>query len=149
MTKISTVYTLCVAKLEEIFPTKTRIPNPYSLKDNDSPHLVDGWGITHNGSDRRPYEICNRRVKANFAVVLSREIFKLESHEDGFDDVTLAILEDAELVQSSFYERDNLGSSDIINVNVTSISPITTVFGEKYNFVSMECLIEVDYFEQV
>ena len=149
MTKITSVYSTCIDILEALFPTKDRIPNPYSLSDNDNPHLRNAWGLKHNGSDRQPYELCNRRVKSNWSVILTKEFLKLDTHETIFDDLTLALLEDAEAVQEKFYERNNLNDPNVISVNVTSISPLNTVFGDKFSYLSVECLIEIDYFENI
>jgi hypothetical protein len=149
MTKITSVYNTCISVLTALFPTKDRIPNPYSLSDNDNPHLRNAWGIKHNGSERQSYELCKRRVKSSWSIVLTKEFLKLDTHETIFDDLTLALLEDAELVQGKFYETNNLNDSDIIAVNVTNISPVSTVFGDKFSYLSVECLMEIDYFENI
>lgn len=150
MSKVSTIYDGIVAKMIAIFPAPyTRMVNPYSLQDNPIQLMKAGWGVRYDGTNRVPYEICNRRESVNFSLVFSREFLKIETRSDAFDAPSKALLEDAKTARDAFYARDHIGISDIIKLDVTSISGIQTVLGEKYSLLTIECAIVVDYFETI
>jgi hypothetical protein len=150
MSKASTIYDGIVAKMTAIFPAPhVRLVNPYDLTDNPHQYIKIGWGVRYNGATRIPYEICNRRQSQSFSLIFTREMLKIETRSDAFDGPTKALLEDAKLAGDAFYARDHIGISDIIKLDFASETGIQTVFGEKFNMLTLECTIVVDYYEPV
>lgn len=149
MSKVSTVYDGILTKLGTIFPTLTRFPNPYDILDNPYQFMTAGYSLRYDGQNRLPYEICNRRESQNFTVILTRELLRIETRSDSFDAPTKAILEDAKTFRDAFYARDMIGLADVIKLDVTSISALESVSGDKYNLLKMECAFVIDYFEPV
>lgn len=148
-TKISSIHASIISELATLFPTKTRIPNAYSLPDNPYQFLKNGYGLKYLGSERIDFEICSRREKASFSVVFTVEFFKLDTKQTSFDDPTTTILEDAESFKVEFYKTDMISNSNIINVNVGSTSGLANLEADKYNFLSIEVNFEIDYFEEI
>ena len=146
-TKISTIHASIISKLSSIYPTKNRIPNAYSIVDNPEQLLKNSYGLKYNGSERQSYEICSRRERASFSLVLTVEFFKLDTGLTSFDDPTTTILEDAETFKFEFSKTNMLNNTDIININTTSTSGLANIQGDKYNFLSIEVNFEIDYFE--
>lgn len=149
MTKISTIHDTIISKLAALFPAMQRIPNAYSLIDNPEQFLKESYGLKYNGSERIGFEFCNRREKASFAAVFSREFFKLDTKQTAFDNPTKLILESAESFKAEFYKTDNLGDSNIIAVDVASTSGLANLTGDKYNFLNIEVQFTVDYHEVI
>ena len=149
MTKISTIHDTINARLLTIFPSKTRIPNAYSLIDNAEQFLKNGFGLKYNGSSRVDFEICNRRESADFSLVLSSEFYHLETSQTAFDSPTKTILEDAEIFKARFYKTDLLADLNIISLDVTTTSGLANLSGDKYNFLTIEINFKIDYFESI
>ena len=149
MTKISTIHDTINSTLLTIFPTKTRIPNAYSLVDNAEQFLKNGFGLKYNGSSLVAFEICNRRESADFSLVLSSEFYHLETAQTAFDSPTKTILEDAEIFKARFYKTDLLADLNIISLDVTTTSGLANLSGDKYNFLTIEINFKIDYFESI
>lgn len=150
MSKVSTIYDGILAKMNAIFPAPyTRMVNPYDLADNPIQLMKAGWGVRYDGTNRTPYEICNRRESVNFSLIFSREFLKIESRSTAFDGPSKQLLEDAKTARDAFYARDHIAVADIIKLDVTTISGIQTVLGDKFNLLTVECAIVVDYFEPI
>ena len=94
MSKVTTIYNKIVEKLSELYPDKQRIPNAYSLTDNNDNLLRDAFGLKVGGADFEEFEFCNFVVNRTFSVVLTREMFRLDSSTGEFDDRSVKMLED-------------------------------------------------------
>jgi hypothetical protein len=139
MSKITTVYNKIIEKLSELYPDKQRIPNAYSLTDNNDNLLRDSFGLKVGSADFEELEFCNFVVNRTFSVVLTREMFRLESSTGEFDDRSVKMLEDVYEVQELFFNYNELGiGDDILRVQIGSASEVTAFNGDKSNFLSME-----------
>lgn len=139
MSKITTVYNQILVKLAELYNGKTRIPNPYSIDRNNDNLLRDGYGLKVGSASFEPFEFCNFVVSREFSVILTREMFRLDSSTPEFDDRAVKLLEDVYEVQELFFNYNELGiDAEIIKVDLGSVSEITFVNTDKSNFLSME-----------
>lgn len=139
MSKITTVYNQILVKLSELYNGKTRIPNPYSIDRNNDNLLRDGYGLKVGAASFEPFEFCNFVVNREFSVILTREMFRLDSSTPEFDDRAVKLLEDVYEVQELFFNYNELGiDAEILKVDLGGVSEITTVNTDKSNFLSME-----------
>jgi len=139
MSKITTVYNKIIEKLSELYHDKQRITNAYSLTDNNDNLLRDSFGLKVGSADFEELEFCNFVVNRTFSVVLTREMFRLESSTGEFDDRSVKMLEDVYEVQELFFNYNELGiGDDILRVQIGSASEVTAFNGDKSNFLSME-----------
>jgi hypothetical protein len=138
MSKISTTHDAILSNLAALYPTKSRIPNPYSLSDNNKRFLTNGYGLRVESADFQEFEFCNFVVQRVFTVVLTKEIFRLDSDTGVTDVAVKELLEDVYEVQKLFYSYNELGiEASILKVDIGSVSAIETFLGDKQNFLSM------------
>lgn len=133
MSKISTVYSALISEIETLFPNKTRLHNPYSLDENPDLVRKDSWGLKVEGASREEIEYCNLSLSRTFTMVFLRQFVSLAGKEDGFDAVTLGILEDQQSFSQLIFSPSELGvEPDIVRIEIESISGIQELAtGEK------------------
>lgn len=138
MSKVSVVYDALIQELETLYTGKSRIPYPYSLQDNNSRFLIDGYGLTIGSSTFEQFEFCNFMNSREVSVVLTREVFRTDSDAHVIDDITKSLLEDIYEVQKLFYSYNELNvPNDIAKVDIGSVSSIEEVVSGKQSFLSM------------
>lgn len=138
MSKVSVVYDALIQELETLYTGKSRIPYPYSLPDNNSRFLIDGYGLTIGSSTFEQFEFCNFMNSREVSVVLTREVFRTDSDAHVIDDITKSLLEDIYEVQKLFYSYNELNvPNDIAKVDIGSVSSIEEVVSGKQSFLSM------------
>lgn len=133
MSKISTIYAALISAIEGQFPNKTRLHNPYSLEENPDLVRKDSWGLKVEGATREEIEYCNLSLSRTFTIVFLRQFVSLAGKEDGFDVVTVSILEDQQDFAQLVFSPTELGvESDIARIDITNISGIQELAtGEK------------------
>lgn len=133
MSKISTVYAALISSIETLYPLKTRLHNPYNLEENPDLVRKDSWGLKVEGANREDIEYCNLSLSRSFTMVFLRQFVSLAGKEDGFDVVTLGILEDQQLFSQLIFSPSELGvESDVARIEIESISGIQELAsGEK------------------
>lgn len=153
MSKITLVTAQIRAKLLELFPLDdkyTRIPNPYSLPDNNKNFLKKGYGLIIGGASYEEFEFCNFKVARTFSVVFTREFHRLDSSTKQIDEATDELLENVVAVQELFYSYSELGiEAAIAKVDLGSVSPVETFLTDKQNFLSMTVDFEFHILEQI
>jgi len=137
MSNITDVYNAILSELVTLYPNKTKIPNPYSLQDNPSNFLKNGYGLTIESTTREDGEIKNIVLEYNFTIVLTKEIVRTDSDDEKIDDNTILLLEDLFEGQKRFYQVDQLGVADKIRIIElgTATNYETFVTGDN-NFIS-------------
>ena len=144
MSEISDVYDAIIAKMASIFPSKTRIPNPYIVESNPDRCLKDSWGVAVSSGSRQELTFCHLQLERIFNIILTRETFILDSKPDGFDSSVKNLLEDARTIQLEFYKIDELGIEDKIDqLDVLTSSDIESVFVGKKKFLKIEVTISI------
>ncbi len=140
MSKVSTIYDqLKDTILPALLPNHTRIPNAYSLPDNDEGLLRQSWGLRVNTANPSDSEFKAFNVVRTFTVVLTREVVDLESQFDSIDNASKELLEDVVTLQKRLINPDQIAiESDIELIDLGNISGIEFVQGDKYNFAFIE-----------
>lgn len=137
---VTIVFNAVIEKLGELFPTKTRIPFPYSLTDNNKNFLSDGYGVLIGSSSYQPHDICTYMTDREISVVFTREVFRTDSDVETIDETVKQLAEDVNSTQALFYAYNELGVDDnIAKIDIVSTSGVEQVQGDKQNFLSMSC----------
>jgi hypothetical protein len=138
VSNITTIYNQIIAKLATTFPTKTRIPYPYSLEDNNKNLLADGYGLIIGGADYEDHEFCNYMISRSISVVFTKEVFRTDSDAVVVDDIVKALSEDVKLTQDLFYAYSELDIDvNIAKVDITSVSGVEEVVSGKQSILAM------------
>ncbi len=143
-TKISNVYDDILTELASIFPNKTRIPNAYSLENNQITFMRDSYGLRVDSAAPidRDYTVFSRF--RNFTIVLTREVVTTEVQTSQMDTAVKAMLDDFYTLQKEFLAGDQFGSSENIDiVNVGAFSGIEFFNFEKGNFINAEIAFSI------
>jgi hypothetical protein len=138
MSLVTEIYNQIVLKLEEEFPTMTRIPYAYSLPDNNSNFLKNGFGLIIGSANFTEFEFCNRVSEREISVVFSKEVFRTDSDVVKIDDIVKELLENVNTVQGLFYSYEELGIEDkILKVDIGSVSGMEEVLANSSKFLTM------------
>lgn len=140
MSNITTVYDKLVQIIGETFPEMVRVPNAYSLEDNNKQFLANGYGLKIGAGDYQEFEFCSFVVSRTVTVIFTRELFRLDSQTEKTDEVVKELLENVYETQKLFYSYNELGIEEsILKVDIGSVSGIETFLKDKQNFLSMSC----------
>lgn len=146
MSKITDVYSAVISEIETLFPSKTRLHNAYNLEENPEIVRKDSWGLRVETATREDTEFCNLSLNRQFTIVFLRHFISLAGKEDGFDAVTVSILEDQQDLSNVLYSPSELGEQAIIDrIEISNISGIQELAtGEKrylYGEITFNILI--------
>lgn len=149
MSNITTFYDTLLRASSELFPEKTKIPNPYDLTQNAENFLRDGYGITINGSSPEQGEFKNYEYGVLFSVVFAREVLKTNENTSVIETATKALFEDVHLARKDFYNVDQLGIDDNIQrIDLGASSGVEFILGDRFNFITVEVSFTA-YIEEV
>lgn len=150
MSKISTVYDAILAELAAVFPSKTQIPDPYSLTDNKIGPLKDGYGLKWNDDSFIPVEFNSHGSSYTFSVVFTRELIRLDSQYAPIHVMAKAFLEDVKLFKDELYRCDKLGvASSIDNIVIGTTSGPVNIFGDNNRYKFVELFFSINLREAV
>lgn len=140
MSKISTVIDTIRTAIPALsgFSSKTEIPNPYSLVDNNSNLLKDGWGLAVGSATADFNEFCKFFEEREFSIILTRQVFSLANCADQPVTAAKSLLEDMILIKKDLLNIDQLGiPTSIARINLGSSSGIESVNGDKFNYFTI------------
>lgn len=140
MSNVTVIYDQIISKLGTLFPTRTRIPNPYSLVDNNDRLLKFGYGLKVGSASFSEFEFCSRVSQRTFSVVFTYEMYRTDSDFFQFDDVSKKLLEDVNTIQGLFFNYNELDiEQNILKVDIDSVSEVEMVLGSgNTKYLSME-----------
>jgi hypothetical protein len=150
MSKISDVYDALIQKTSELFPSKTRLHNPYNLDENPDLVKKDAWGIKVEDASREVQQFCDLSVSRQFTLVLVKNFVSLASKENGFDAVTAALLDSQQEFCLMCVSPDELGQQSIIDlIDVTSISGIQEIVSGEKKYLFSEVTFTITISDQI
>lgn len=142
MSNITIIYNRIVEVMASTFPDRTRIPNAYSLQDNDHMFLRSGYGIKVGSSSQSTEydEFCSRNTDQEIAIVFTEDVLRLDSDEKPVDDFSLVLLEAVNTVQDLFFSYNELDIQvNIAKIDIAGTTPIEPILGNDGNkFLSIE-----------
>lgn len=150
MSNFNEVYDAIIEKLKELFPTKQRIPNPYSLEDNAVFVFVDGYGIRIDEESPFVGQFNFDATNHNVTIILTRELIRKENDYEAVDAVVKLLKDDALTLKKEFYDKGSLGidTNKLDLINFSQSSAISFFFGDKNKYMSMEVSFTIAISEQ-
>lgn len=151
MSVITTVTDNLVSRIESVLTTHTRLHNPYALEGNSEQVLKKGYGIQIGAGVNTKREVgCSRYwIQRAVGLIITREALVRELDVASKYDVEQAILEDAILLQNSFENYRNLGSSSVVDFGFSDDTGIINVFVERRSFFGIQLNYQLEYFESI
>lgn len=138
-TNVTTVYAGLLTAMAALFTTKKRIPNPYSLVDNDDLFLNNGYGLKVGAGEPQESELHNFVNGYNFSVIFTKQVYKLDQKQVKYDDDAKAILEDGVTLIKDFLNADQAGMIDNVwQIQWIGNSAIEFFRTDKNNFINLE-----------
>jgi len=140
MSKISTAIDYYVSQMATLFPNKTRVPNPYSLPDNNSLFLRDGYGIKVEGValDRQDYKHFSEAY--DIGLIFCRELLRVDSNYTNFDTAVKNLMEDHFTAREFFYDTDNMNST-IDRIQLGGTGPVSFLLAGNAHYLFIETSI--------
>jgi len=150
MTQITDVYNALVTQLGTTLSGKIRLHNPYNLEENAAIVAKDSWGLRVENATKQDLEFCDLSLERSFTVVLMRQLVSLASKEDGFDAITLGMLEDQQSVAALLSSPNELGQESKIDfINITDISGIQEMTSGEKKYLFSEVAFTITISESI
>lgn len=148
MTNVTLIHNAIKSQLSALFPTKTVIPNPFELDQNNDNFLKDGYGIFYGPGSLPDFDlgIHIQGYQREFNVVLAKKVYRLESNNDQFETVQLALIEDQNTMVNSFADIRSI-DINVVRLEYVSDSGVEFIFAEKNNYLALTTSFEVTYKE--
>lgn len=144
MSKIGIVYPAVIDKIIELFPDKARMHNPYELLENPEICRKNAWGLRVESASREDLEFCDISINRTFTIVFVRQFVTLANKEDGFDAITVSMLEDQQTFLESFFSTDKIGQGDNIErIDIESISGVNELTGDEKKYLFSEITFNI------
>lgn len=150
-TKITTIYTQIRSVVGTLLTGKTEIPNPYSLENNTELFLKNGWGVIIGSAQNSAMNIIKDDIESReFTVVITRQIFRLESDTAIMPAESLTLLEDIRTVKNDFLDFDQIGiEGSIEQIRFISASGIQFLQLGSFNFIYATLTFNFEYSETI
>lgn len=139
MSKITTVYDFLTSELATLFPSKTIIPKPITLDNNQIAFLRDSYGLYFKGKTFVDGELCKLNLAYDFGVVVCREVYRTDSNVEAHFVAEKALLEDTFTLEKHFYDVDTISIPDELDkLDVTPTSGTAEFIPGRNDFYYME-----------
>lgn len=151
MSKISSIYDAIRTAVTAKMTGKTEIPNPYSLSDNAFQFLKNGFGIKIGEGSLGALNIYKEDNEARtFTIILTREVFKMDTDPTGLISGSKTLLEDARTIKNDMLAFDQVAlPADIQKIDFVSASGIEFIGADKFNLIYNEISFTVEYSETI
>lgn len=150
MSSITTIYNALIDELEALFPLKNRMHNPYNLDNNPDICKKDSWGLRVGDAEHVVNEFCTLSLKRTFTIVVMKNFVTLSSKEDGFDAVSVSLLEDQQSICQSLYSPAEIGQGSTIDIiDITSISGVQEMVSDEKKYLFSEVTFNITISEQI
>lgn len=150
-TRISTVLDTLRTAIKTAFPTKTEIPNAYSLTDNDEMLLENGLGIAVRSGAESANQVFNYDIESRtIGIIFTKKIFRIESDVDPIKTVEKDLLEDQVTLRKLLLKNTQLSiDSSIFKVDYVGDTGPQFIFEGDFSFLSLEINFVIDIMEEI
>lgn len=137
--------------MAELFPNKTEIVRPYSLRNNTRLYLKDGWGVYPAKSSPDRFGQFNLRSEVRrFHIVLTNEVFQIDNNPSAEKAVVEKNLTDLETVKDCFLGEDQIGiDANVQKIDFTGQSGIEFLMVDNYTFIAGELSLSFSITEAI
>lgn len=149
MSDISTVYDAIITRVEAVLTSHKRLSNPYKPDENSEKVLNKGYGVRFGPGVNTNRQFNKLSVERTFGIVLTRRVYATEQAASKKASTEKSLFEDQKLILEDIEGDPTLGTSVVVKAAYTEDSGLEFVFVEKDNFLSLESIITVEYFEDI
>lgn len=151
MSKISNIYDAIRAAVAAKMTGKTEIPNPYSLSDNAFQFLKNGYGVKIGEGGNGVLNVYREDNESRiFTIILTREVFKVDTDPTGLVTGVKYLIEDARTVKNDLLAFDQIAlPTDIQKIDFVSASGVEFISADKFNLIYNEISFSVEYSETI
>jgi len=148
MSNISTAFDNFKTRLSTLLPSHVELTNPYSVEQNTEGALNQGYGVILGpGSNSKRLVGCKLSVVRSFNLVLTRKFYAQELNITGKETTAKDLFEDQKLVIADTEKNPTIGSSAIAKIEYESDNGLEFVLTEADNYLKLETVFKVEYFE--
>lgn len=148
MSNISTAFDNFKSMVASLLTSHLAITNPYAVEENTEGALTIGYGVIFGAAENTNRLVgCKMSVRRDFRLVITRKFYAQELNITGKEDAAKSLFEDQKLVIAYVEKNPTIGSSAIAKIDYVSDNGIEFVFTEKDNYLKLETVFRVEYFE--
>lgn len=151
MSKITTVYNSLIDVTAGLFFFgRTRLHNPYDIDENPDIVKKNAWGIKVNDANPEVQQYCDLSLSRSFTLVLVRNFVSLASKEDGFDAVTIDLIEAQQSFAQVLMSPSELAQPDLIDrIDIDNISGIQELTSGEKKYLLSEVTFTITISERI
>ena len=137
--------------MKELFPTKTKIIRPYSLRNNVSLFLKNGWGVYPSRSTADRFKQYNQRSELRrFNIVLTNEVFQIDHDDTAEIGIIEKQLTDFETIKDCFLGVDQIGiDGNVQKIDFVGQSGVEFITIDTFNCIVGELTLSFSITEAV
>lgn len=149
--KVTTIYETLLTKLATLYPTKTVIPNAYSLTDNPDIFLKTGYGVRVGPESRSAFQVTREDNSAReFTIFLTSQVFRLENEATNLINASKTLLDEVQALKLALLSFDQWGiEATIYKVDFSGASGIEFFKSDKSSFIYASVSFTIDYAEEL
>ena len=146
--KVTDVYNDLLAVLSTAFPSKTQLPNPYDVADNNCRFLTDGYGIAISGGvSTERFSTCTKKsILRTYTVWLTRQITTTENNINALRAIEILMYEDQLTLINGIEKDTDLQASAIRSVYADD-SGTSFIEADTGMYYALATTITVEYIE--
>lgn len=147
MSNVSSIYDAFKSEMSTTFASKTQIPNPFSIENNNDNTLRDGYGIRFGAAGLASFDLPSfQGYSREIVVTFTTQVFRTDNNILKLEDAQKALMENQNTLINSL-AKSRAFDDYAVSVEFTTDSGIEFVFGDKFSFLYIDSSFEVQYKE--
>ena len=149
MSSVTDIYTKIETNLAATFSSKTVIPNPISVSDNNDNILMDGQGFFMGASSESDIDFPTYQVyQRDIHIILTRHVYRQDNDLSELGTAQKQLFEDQNTLLVALARDSDLCTS-IIRGEFTGDSGIEFVYDGKFGHLKLQTTFVVHYKEDL
>lgn len=150
MSIVSDIYDDIVTRAEALLTSHVRLPNAYSLEENSTEFLKQGWALAVGPeANTERFATCTGSFKMDFIFSITRRFIAREFDATAKATGDKNLLEDMRLIKNDFIKNSTLNTSAHVANWETRDGIVQILAGEKDNYIALQATVAVEYFEEI
>jgi hypothetical protein len=149
MSNVSSIYDAIITRIQAVLPTAQRLSNPFVLEENDVLVLKNGFGLKMgSGRNTRRLVLPKLSIERVFTVVLTRQIYALDTNPSGKAATEKQLLEDQVSLIKDIENDPTIGQVTMKAVYDTDTG-VNFLSSNDEQFYGTEIEYRIEYFEDL
>lgn len=147
MSNITDIYNAIVTQVATLFPNKRELSDSLIIDNNDELALEDGYGIYFGPATNTLRQIgCKFSIRRDIIITLTQSVRAGHKSITKIQTAEKALLENHFTLINDFSKNENIGAV-VSKRDYISDTGLERVFGERRNFIMIESIFAIEYFE--